>query len=125
MVKTENPDSLGLTEEEKEKAVSFRLGDGYVLKNDYCLAIDKELYGIADADYRVMVTKQNGFSMDLAGQHLEAEDGTALEKYVSSYGEPGAALKMGDVLDGEGYLFIEYRAADMAEEADIITVINP
>ncbi len=125
MVKTENPDSLGLTEEEKEKAVSFRLGDGYALKNDYCLAIDKELYGIADADYRVMVTKQNGFSMDLAGQHLEAEDGTALEKYVSSYGEPGAALKMGDVLDGEGYLFIEYRAADMAEEADIITVINP
>lgn len=125
MVKTENPDSLGLTEEEKEKAVSFRLGDGYVLKNDYCLAIDKELYGIADADYRVMVTKQNGFSMDLAGQHLEAEDGTALERYVSSYGEPDAALKMGDVLDGEGYLFIEYKAADMAEEADIITVINP
>lgn len=125
MVKTENPDSLGLTEEEKEKAVSFRLGDGYVLKNDYCLAIDKELYGIADADYRVMVTKQNGFSMDLAGQHLEAEDGTALERYVSSYGEPDAALKMGDVLDGEGYLFIEYKATDMAEEADIITVINP
>lgn len=125
MVKTENPDSLDLTEEEKEKAVSFRLGDGYVLKNDYCLAIDKELYGIADADYRVMVTKQNGFSMDLVGQHLEAEDGTALERYVSSYAEPGAALRMGDVLDGEGYLFIEYRAADMAEEADIITVINP
>lgn len=125
MVKTENPDSLDLTEEEKEKAVSFRLGDGYVLKNDYCLAIDKELYGIADADYRVMVTKQNGFSMDLAGQHLEAEDGTALERYVSSYAEPDAALRMGYALDGEGYLFIEYRAADMAEEADIITVINP
>lgn len=125
IVKTGNPDSLGLTEEEKGKAVSFRLGDGYVLKNDYCLAIDKELYGIADADYRVMVTKQNGFSMDLAGQHLEAEDGTALERYVSSYAEPDAALKMGDVLDGEGYLFIEYKAADMAEEADIITVINP
>ena len=125
MVKTESPDSLDLTEEEKEKAVSFRLGDGYVLKNDYCLAIDKELYGIADADYRVMVTKQNGFSMDLAGQHLEAEDGTALERYVSSYAEPDAALRMGYALDGEGYLFIEYRAADMAEEADIITVINP
>ena len=125
IVKTGNPDSLGLTEEEKGKAVSFRLGDGYVLKNDYCLAIDKELYGIADADYRVMVTKQNGFSMDLAGQHLEAEDGTALERYVSSYAEPDAALRMGYALDGEGYLFIEYRAADMAEEADIITVINP
>ena len=81
--------------------------------------------GIADADYRVMVTKQNGFSMDLAGQHLEAEDGTALERYVSSYAEPDAALRMGYALDGEGYLFIEYRAADMAEEADIITVINP
>lgn len=125
MVRTENPESLGFTEEEDKKAVSFRLADGYVLKNKYSLAIDKEFYGIADTGYRVMVTKQKGFSMKVADQYLEAEDGTAIEKYVSSYGDPGAMLGMGDVLDGEGYLFMEYQAAETAEAADIITVINP
>lgn len=125
IIRTENPGSLDLTEAEDEKAVSFRLADGYVLKNKYSLAIDKELYGIADADYRVMVTKQKGFSMNVADKHLEAKDGTAIEKYVSSYGNTGAMLGMGDVLDGEGYLFIEYQAAETAEEADIITIINP
>lgn len=125
MIKTENPGSLGLTEAENEKAVSFRLADGYVLKNNYCLAIDKKLYGIADADYRIMVTKQKGFSMNVADKHLEAKDGTAIEKYVSHYGDAGAMLGMGDVLDGEGYIFMEYQAAEAAETADIITIINP
>lgn len=125
MIKTENPESLDLTEAENEKAVSFRLADGYVLKNNYCLAIDKKLYGIADADYRIMVTKQKGFSMNVADKHLEAKDGTAIEKYVSHYGDAGAMLGMGDVLDGEGYIFMEYQAAEAAETADIITIINP
>lgn len=124
MIQTENPASLGLTEAEEKKAVSFRLADGYILKNNYCLAIDKKLYGIADTDYRVMVTKQKGFSMNVADKNLEVEDNTALEKYVSSYGDPSATLGMWDVLDGEGYLFMEYQAAETAEEADIITIIN-
>lgn len=123
--KTENPESLGLTEAEKQKAVSFQLADGYVLKNDYCLAIDKDLYGIAEEGYRVMLTKQKGVSMDVADKHLEVKDGTAIEKYVSGYGDAGATLRLMDALDGEGYLFLEYEAAENAQEADIITIINP
>lgn len=125
LVRTENPQSLLLTEEENEHAISFRLADGYTLKNDCWLAIDKELYGIADADYRVMVTKQKGFSMNVADKQLEVADNTALDKYVSSYENTDAVPGMWDALDGEGYLFMEYEAAENAEEADIITIINP
>lgn len=35
IVKTETPETLEITEEERQRAVSFRLADGYVLKNKF------------------------------------------------------------------------------------------
>lgn len=125
IVKTETPETLEITEEERQQAVSFRLADGYVLKNNYALAIRKDQYGIADTGYKVLVTKQVGMEMDVADKHLEAPAGTTYEKYVCNYLDAGAILRQNDVIDGEGYIFIEYQAAENASEADIITVINP
>lgn len=125
IVKTENPDIPEITEEESQRAVSFRLADGCVFKNNYALAIRKDQYGIADTGYRVFITKQEKTEMDVAGRHLEAPAGTAYEKYVCNYHDAGAILRQGDVMDGEGCLFIEYQAAENAETADIITIINP
>lgn len=125
IVKTENPEISEITEEESQRAVSFRLADGCVLKNNFALAIKKDQYGIADTGYRVIVTKQTKAELDVAGQHLEAPAGTPYEKYVCNYQDAGAILRQSDVMDGEGYLFIEYQAAENAETADIITVINP
>lgn len=106
----ETPGDLGLTEAQREKAVSFQLASDHMLSNDCCLAIDKEIYGIADSGYQVIISEQEDGGMD------------SREAYVREYTETGAVLKNGDVLDGEGFVFLEYKA-EMAPQ--IVTIVNP
>lgn len=107
------PESVELTEAERERAVSFQMVKGFALQNDCCLAVDKEMYGIADAGYRVILTEYYG---DSAQNY---------EQSVREYGETGAWLRSGDILDGEGYIFMKYSGAGSADEAQVVTVINP
>lgn len=111
MQNVETPANLGLTEEKRKKAVSFQLAPGTVLSNDCCLAIDKEVYGIADAGYQVFIS--DGVGTDWS------------EASVSEYEEAGAKLKYGHVLDGEGFVFLEYHAVENGTTAEIVTIVNP
>lgn len=111
MQKVETPANLGLTEEKRKKAVSFQLAPGTVLSNDCCLAIDKEVYGIADAGYQVFIS--DGVGTDWS------------EASVSEYEEVGVKLKYGHVLDGEGFVFLEYHAVENGTTAEIVTIVNP
>ena len=91
--------------------MSFQLAPGTLLSNDCCLAIDKEVYGIADAGYQVFIS--DGVGTDWS------------EASVSEYEEAGAKLKYGHVLDGEGFVFLEYHAVENGTTAEIVTIVNP
>lgn len=111
--KIDTPEYVGLTEKERKKAVSFHMAEGYVLPNDCCLAIDKKTYGIANAGYKVIIT-------ELYGDEMRNHEG-----YVWEYGEASAALKYGEILDGEGYVILEYSKAGSANIAQVVTIVNP
>lgn len=107
---TETPDSVDISEGKRKKAVSFSLAAGYGLFEDYCLAIEKEAYGISELGYRVMLTE---FRED-------GEDVTEMKVY--SYSDPLGHVQYGHVLDGEGYLFVEYPKTIQGEKPAVLTI---
>lgn len=112
IVTADVPESLELTETERERAISFQLKPGIVPDTDYCLAIDKSVYGIADNGYRVIQTEKN-------------EDGDYNhEMYLKPYDSQSAGIGYGDAMDGEGYLFVLYEKFWEEEEPTVITVIR-
>ena len=113
-VKTDVPESVGLSNAQKEKAVSIRFNGKGELEEDLTLAINKSVYGIADSGYRVFVTR------------IE-EDGEKTEELkVYPYYDSEADIRYQDVLDGEGYLYTHYEAFWEWQEAPvIITIVNP
>ncbi len=107
------PEFVELEEAERERAVSFRLREGYTLRTDCCLAIDKEVCGIADSGYQVIITEQYG------------DEAHSYRRDVIDYGIPYAHVRGGSILDGEGYIFLEYSEADRIDRAEVVTIINP
>lgn len=113
LVQTEVPESLELTESQRQKAVSFQTRPGVVLTTDCCLAIDKSVYGIADSGYRVMTTKI-----------YDGEEDNR-ELYLEPYDSNRAEVGYGYAMDGEGYLFVLYESFWEVDEATVITIVNP
>lgn len=113
IVMTEVPQSLDLTESQRQKAVSFQMKPGIVPETEYCLAIDKSVYGIADNGYRVIQTEK-----DKDGDYNR-------EMYLEPYDSKNADVGYGDAMDGEGYLFVLYERFWEDEEPPVITVVNP
>lgn len=111
MKETETPDLLEIPKSRVQTAVSFCLAEGYELEDDYCLVIDKEAYGIPDSGYQVVLTRYDS---------VEEE---SRECRLASYGDPRGDVSMGDVLDGEGYLFVEYPETGAEEKAPVLTIL--
>ncbi len=107
---TETPESIDISEGKRKKAVSFSLAQGYGLTEDYCLAIEKEAYGISELGYRVMLTE------------YREDVGDVTEMKVYTYSDPLGHVEYGDVLDGEGYLFVEYPRPWNGEKPAVLTI---
>ncbi len=107
------PEFVELTEAERKRAVSFQMREGYALQTDCCLAIDKEAYGIAESGYQVIITDR----YDGKAQNYRMD--------VKDYGVPYTNVRGGSILDGEGYVFLEYPEADSIDKAEVVTIINP
>lgn len=112
-IQTEIPESVKLTDSQKEKAVSIHFTGAKELKMDLNLAIDKDVYHIADSGYRVYLTE-----IGEGGEETEELD-------VFAYDDESVEIQYGDAMDGEGYLFLEYPAFWEWEKAHVITIVNP
>lgn len=113
IVETEVPESLDLTKAQRQKAISFQMKPGIIPETEYCLAIDKSVYGITDSGYRVIQTEKD-------------EDGDYNRKmYLEPYDDQRADVGYGDAMDGEGYLFVLYERFWEHEEPTVITIVNP
>lgn len=113
-VETEIPKSTQLTDEQRKRAISIQFKGNRELEQEMHLAIDKEIYGIADNGYQVFLTEIS-------------EDGEETEEMqVMPYHDQDARLLYRDVLDGEGYLFLEYPSFyEWDTVPDVITIVNP
>lgn len=105
------PESLGISEAKGQKSVSFSMTGIKELRDDYCLIIDKEAYGIPDSGYQVMVT-----------EYRDGNEETREQPPVY-YGELRGDIGYNDSLDGEGYLFTGYPNISEGEKAPVLTVI--
>lgn len=105
------PESLGISEAKGQKSISFCLTGVNELRDDYCLIIDKETYGIPDLGYQVMVTEYRDGSEETR------------EQPPAYYGELRSDIGYNDSLDGEGYLFTGYPNIRQGEKAPVLTVI--
>lgn len=114
--KTDIPESVELSDSEKVNAFSICYKGGNELDSDFTLALDKEVCGIADRGYKVFITEIDNVD--------EMEEET--EEYnVYSYNEEGVSLRYDQVMEGEGYLFIEYPSFYDWEKPHVITIVNP
>lgn len=111
MKETETPRLSEIHKSVRQAAVSFCLKDGYEMEQDYCLVIDKELYNLPDSGYQAVLTKYDG------GQE-ETEELQAV-----SYSDPRAYVEYGDVLDGEGYIFVEYPRTRGEGKKPVLTIL--
>ena len=110
--KTETPESLQLSNGQKETAVSICYNGKQEIE-EFTLAIAKTIYGIPDNGYRVYATR------------IEEDGAETEELSVASYMDKDVDLRYGDVLDGEGYLFLNYDAFwDWEESPVIITIVK-
>ncbi len=110
---TEIPNSVKLTDSQKNKAVSLSFTGAKEGSTDFTLAIDKAVYDIADSGYQVFLTKKS-------------EDREETEELdVFSYDNESANIKYRDVMDGEGYLFVRYPVFWDWDEPHVITIVNP
>ena len=105
------PESLGISEAKGQKSVSFSMTGIKELRDDYCLIIDKEAYGIPDSGYQVMVT-----------EYRDGNEETREQPPVY-YGELRGDIGYNDSLDGEGYLFTGYPNISEGEKTPVLTVI--
>ncbi len=105
------PESMGISEAKGQKSVSFSMTGIKELRDDYCLIIDKEAYGIPDSGYQVMVT-----------EYRDGNEETREQPPVY-YGELRSDIGYNDSLDGEGYLFTGYPNISEGEKAPVLTVI--
>lgn len=102
---------MGISEAKGQKSVSFSMTGIKELRDDYCLIIDKEAYGIPDSGYQVMVT-----------EYRDGNEETREQPPVY-YGELRSDIGYNDSLDGEGYLFTGYPNISEGEKAPVLTVI--
>lgn len=112
MEETRTPDMPEIHKKVTQTAVSFCLKDGYETKQAYCLAIDKEIYNLPDSGYQVILTTYSD------GRE-ESE-----ELPVSSYSTPRVNTEYGDVLEGEGYIFVRYPQTGEGEKAPVLTILG-
>lgn len=111
MEKTRTPDMPKIYKKVRRTAVSFCMKDGYETKQAYCLAIDKEIYDLPDSGYQVILTTYSD------GRE-ESE-----ELPISSYSASRVNTEYGDVLDGEGYIFVKYPRTGEGEKAPVLTIL--
>ena len=94
-----------------EQSIPDCMKDGYETKQAYCLAIDKEIYDLPDSGYQVILTTYSD------GRE-ESE-----ELPISSYSASRVNTEYGDVLDGEGYIFVKYPRTGEGEKAPVLTIL--
>lgn len=111
MEETKTPDLTEIHKKARQTTVSFCLKDGVEMEQDYCLTIAKEIYGIPDSGYQVLLTKYSG------------ESGETEELQLASYSDLRANVEYGDVLDGEGYIFVNYPRTVNEEKAPVLTIL--
>lgn len=114
--KTDIPESVELSDSEKVNAFSICYIGGNELTSDFTLALDKEVCKIADRGYKVFITEID---------NIDEEEEETEEYDVHSYNEEGVSLRYDQVMEGEGYLFIEYPSFYDWEKPHVITIVNP
>lgn len=113
-MRTEVPESVKLSDAQKEKAISIRFKGNKELHEYLYLAIDKKVCGITEEGYQVFITEYSG----------EEEQTSEIE--VLPYQEEYSYLGYRDALDGEGYIYMEYpNYYDWDFSPVVITIVNP